>query len=60
MSTNTTLGLTGNFLSNMILISRCVAEYGIFDDCIDATEYVPTGETVGQSGVAISNVTFSR
>jgi hypothetical protein len=60
MSTNTVLGLTGNFLANMVLAHRCMPDYEIFDACIDATEYVPTGATSDQTGVAVSNVTFAR
>jgi hypothetical protein len=60
MNTNYALGMTGNFLANMMLAHRCMPGYEIVDGCMDAPDYVPTGVHSDQNGVAVPNVTFAR
>jgi hypothetical protein len=57
---NYCLGITGNFLADLIVKQHCTPEYPIFESCIDATDYVPTGVHSDQSGVAVANVTYAR
>lgn len=37
------LGVTGSFFQVLLVQTRCMPEYEVFDYGIDATEYVPMG-----------------
>lgn len=44
------LGCTDNFLQHRIVAVRCNPTIEIFDSCLDATEYVPTGSMIDFKG----------
>jgi hypothetical protein len=46
----TSLGLTGNFFSDLFINMNCQPEYPLFDNCIDASEYVPSGGVIDMDG----------
>jgi hypothetical protein len=54
------LGVTGSFFQALLLQTRCVPDYELFDGCLDATEYVPMGCMSDVNGSPVINSTFGR
>jgi hypothetical protein len=59
-SINYALGFTGNFLAVMLRARDMQNDYPIFETCLDATDYVPTGAMSDTSGRPVINSIFVR